>query len=87
MRIHYVLIILTLTFMQSHTDRNHENNKCSIISETVQSVPKFAVKIVRLKVYNVIIFLSPTKVLYNIFLIDDIVLHSRSQVRLNLTHF
>ena len=34
MRIHRVLFILTITFIQGHTDHN-ENNKCSIISETV----------------------------------------------------
>ena len=32
---HDVLIVLTLTFTQGHTYLNHENNKCSIISETV----------------------------------------------------
>ena len=32
MVMHHVLIILTLTFIQGHTDLNHENNKCSIIS-------------------------------------------------------
>ena len=49
----HLLIILTLTFIQGHIDLNHENNVCSIITETVQAMPiKFAVKIVRLKVYN-----------------------------------
>ena len=47
MRMHHMLIILTLTFIQGHTDLNHENNKCLIILETVQAMPiKFAVKIV-----------------------------------------
>ena len=47
-RIQHVLIILTLTFIQGHTDLDHEINKCSIISETVQAMPiMFAVKIVR----------------------------------------
>ena len=42
----YVLIILTVTFIQGHTDLNHENNKWLIISETIQAMPiKFAVKI------------------------------------------
>ena len=51
MGMHYVLIIFTLTFIQGHTDLNHETEKCSITSETVQALPiKFAVKIVRLKV-------------------------------------
>ena len=68
MMMHHVLIILTLTFMQGHTNLNHENNKCSIISDFVQAIPvRFAVKIVfassdvhalcsrsqmRLKLYN-----------------------------------
>ena len=52
-RMHLVLIILTLTFIQGHKDLNHENNKCLMISETVQAMRiKFAVKIVQLKVYK-----------------------------------
>ena len=40
---------------QDHTDLNHENNKSLIISEIIQAMPtKFAVKIVRLKVYMTI---------------------------------
>ena len=52
MRVHHVLIIvLTVTFMQGHTDLNHENNTCLIISETVPSNPHHvAVKIVKPKV-------------------------------------
>ena len=51
MRMHRVLVIVTLTFIQGHTDQNHEN-KCLIISKTTQAMPiKFAVKIVQLKVY------------------------------------
>ncbi|MCK5920367.1 MAG: hypothetical protein KAG66_05465, partial [Methylococcales bacterium] len=47
MIMHRVLIMLTLTFIQGRTDLNRENNKCSIISETVQAIPIiFAVKIV-----------------------------------------
>ena len=50
MRMHH--IILTLTIIQSHADLNNENNKCLIISETIQVMPiKFAMKIVQLKVY------------------------------------
>ena len=50
---HHVLIVLTLTFIQGHTHLDHENDKCLIISETIQAVPiKFAVKIVRQKVYT-----------------------------------
>ena len=65
MRLHHVLIILTLTFIQGHTDLNHENDKCSIISETVQAMPsKCAMKLVRLAVYTI---LSQS---------DDLALHS-----------
>ena len=66
---HHMLIILTWTFTQGHTDLNHENNKCSIISETVQAVTfTFAVKILWLEIY-IIFFQS-----------DDLALHSRSQL-------
>ena len=45
-KMHHVLIVLTVTFIQGHTDRNHENNTCLIISETIQAMSiKFAVKI------------------------------------------
>ena len=48
MRMYNMLIILTLTVTQG---LNHENNKCLIISETVQAMPiELAVKILRLKV-------------------------------------
>ena len=69
------LIILTLTIIQGHTyfNFNHENNKCSIISETVKAMLiKFAVKIVRLRVY---IFFSQS---------DDLNLHWSSQLLLKL---
>ena len=48
MIMHQVLIILTLTFIQGHTDLNHKNKKCLITSETVQlqAMPKYAMKIV-----------------------------------------
>ena len=36
MVMHHVLIILTVTLIQGHTDVNHENNKYSTISEIVQ---------------------------------------------------
>ena len=73
MGMHHVLLILTLPFIQGHTDLNHENNQCSIISETVQAMPiKFAVKIVWLKVY------------YDHCQSNDLDLHVRSQVRLKL---
>ena len=52
-RMHHVFITLTLTFIQGHTDRNHENTKCWIVSNTIQAMTiTFAVKIVRLRVYN-----------------------------------
>ena len=52
MRMHHVFIILTLTFIQGHTDLNYEDNNFWIISETIQAMPiKFSVKIVRQKVY------------------------------------
>ena len=35
-----MLITLTWTFVQGHTDLNHKNNKCSTISETVQAMPR-----------------------------------------------
>ena len=55
MMMHHVLIILALTFIQGHKNLNHENKKCLIISETKLAMPtKFAVKIVRLKVYMTI---------------------------------
>ena len=61
MRMHQVLIILTLTttWHQSRPmERNHENNKCSVISQILQAIPfKFAVKIV-LKVHNYSLFQS-----------------------------
>ena len=47
----HVLIILTLTF-RGYTYLNRENNRCSIILETVQAIPiKLTVKILHLKVY------------------------------------
>ena len=50
---------IDLDLHSGHTDLNYEN-KCSIISETFQAMPvKFAVKMVRLKVYNHVIFDSP----------------------------
>ena len=55
MGMHHVFFILTMTFIQGHADLNHDNNKCLIISETVQAMPiKFAVNIVCLKVYMTI---------------------------------
>ena len=73
MRLHHVLIMLTLTFIQGHTHINQENNKCSIISENVQATPiRVAVKIVRLKFY------------INFSQSDDPAPHPRPQLRLKL---
>ena len=51
MVMHRVLITLTLTFVQGRIHQHDENNKCSIISETIQALPiQFAVKIVRFQI-------------------------------------
>ena len=39
MRMHHVLITLTLAFIHGHTDLNDTNNKSSIISETAKAMP------------------------------------------------
>ena len=39
MGMHLMFIIVTLAFFQGHTYLNHDNDKCSIISETVQAIP------------------------------------------------
>ena len=39
MLMHHVLKILIMTFIQGHTDINHDNNKCLIISETIEAMP------------------------------------------------
>ena len=50
MLMHYVLIILTLAFIQGHTDLNRENNKCLIVLKTDQAICiTFAAQIVLLK--------------------------------------
>ena len=73
MKMHHMLIILTLAFVQGHTDLDHESNKYSMISETVKAMAiKFAVKAIRLKVY---ISFSQS---------DDFALYARSQLRLKL---
>ena len=67
MVLHHVFIILTVSFIQGHTYLNHEYNKCSMISKTIQAtIPiTFTVKIIRLKVYT------------NFSQRDDLALHSR----------
>ena len=65
MRMFHMLTISTLTFIQGHTDLNHDKNKCFIISESFQAMPiKFAVKIVRLKVYILSSILIPMTFLF-----------------------
>ena len=50
---HHVLPISTLTFIQGHTHRHHKNNK--LFQKMFGQWPiKFAVKIVRLKVFKVL---------------------------------
>ena len=67
MGMHHVLIILTLTFIQGHTDLNHKNNKCLIISKTIQAMPiNFAVKIIQLKVYMNLTFIQGHKCVSNL---------------------
>ena len=52
-RMRHVLIRLTLTFIQGHTDRNHQNNECFDYSRNYsKAMPiTFAVRIVRLNCY------------------------------------
>ena len=53
----------SLASILGQTDLNHDNNKCLIISETVQAMPiKFALKITQLKVY--MIFTIPMTVTF-----------------------
>ena len=75
---HHMLIIITLTFIQGHTDLNHENNKGLIISEIIiiQAMHiKFAVKIASL-----------TKGINDRCQSDDLDPHSWSQVHLILDY-
>ena len=76
MSMHHVLIILTLTFIHGYPDLIHENNKYSIIPETVQAMSiKLTMAIVRRKVY---IIVSQS---------DDIDQRLRSQLRLKRDKF
>ena len=62
MRMHHVLIILSLTLIEGYTDLNHKTNniyKYLIISETVRS-----------NAHHVCCEDSPTKVLYNHVLVQ-----------------
>ena len=61
MGMHHILIELTFTFIQGYIDQNHENNKCSIISEFIQTMPM-----------RVCCEDSPTKALYDHSQSDDL---------------
>ena len=65
---HLVLILFTLTFIQGHTDLNHENNKCFILNNA----------------HPVCCEASPSKHLYDHRQYDDLALHQRSQLHLKL---
>ena len=74
---HSVLIILTLIFIQGNTDLTPENDKYSIILETVRAMPiKYAVKIVQTKERIDTILnwteLNWTNVYYNSNILDSI---------------
>ena len=52
MLMHHILVVLTLTFIQGHTDVNYEIITVRLFSEVVQAIPiTFAVTIVRLMVF------------------------------------
>ena len=53
MRMHHVLIILTLTFIQGHTDQNHENNNFDYFKKICKQWPSI-VKRVWLSIYMTI---------------------------------
>ena len=51
----YLYIVGPTEFHYNYLYFNHGNNHCLIISETIQAMPiKFAVKVIRLKVYMTI---------------------------------
>ena len=74
MRMHHVLIILTLTFIQGYTDLNHENNKCSIISDCSSNAHHVCCK-------------DSPKGQYDHCQTNDLDLDSRSQQHLKLDYF
>ena len=71
-----MLTILILTFIQGRIDLNHENNKCLIISKTIEKTA-----------HQVCCEDIPAKDLYDNCQSDDPDLHSRSQVRLKPDYF
>ena len=76
MGMHHMLIILTLTFIQGHTDLNHENIK------KINHFRNYASNAHQLSCED-----SPTTGLYDHYQSDDLDLHSRPQVRLKLDYF
>ena len=71
MVMYHVLIMLTLTFIQSLTNLNHKNNKCYFRNCSINP-------------HQICSEESPTKGVYNHVQFDDLALQSRSQLRLNL---
>ena len=73
MIMHHVLSILTLTFIQGHTDLNRENNKCFDCFRSHLS-----------NAHQICCEDSPTKGLCNLCQYDDLDLHVRLHMRLKL---
>ena len=76
MRMNHVLIILTLTFVQVHTELNHEKNKMFDYFRNYSSNARHVCREDR-----------PTKGLCDQCRTDDLGLHTRSQLRLKLHYF
>ena len=74
MGMHHVSIILTLTFIQGHTNLNHENNNLIFFRNDSSNA------------HHVCCGDSPTKGLSDHRQSDDLALHSRSQLRLKRDH-
>ena len=74
-RMYHVLIILTLTFIQNHTDINYENNMFDYVRNYSS------------KSHQVYCEDSLTKGLHDHCQFDDLELHSRPQVHLKLDYF
>ena len=70
---HHVLIMLTLTFIEGHSDLNHENKKCLKIGKKEKNIQAMLIK-------------SAVKIGW-LDVSDDIDLHSRSQMSLKLEIF
>ena len=72
MRMRHVLIILTVTFIQGHTDLNHENSNIIYVRLFQKHLTN---------AHHVCCEDSPTKGLYKLCQSDDLDLHARSQLR------